>query len=819
MGHFYFESKPSNQKFMRKITTLVISLLLVFTVSVYSQSTPHFIFGKVTEQSTKLPLEFVIVSLHHPGDTNAVKETFTDKAGGFKLDSISEGKYFLEISLIGFTIFNTPPFSVVLGKDSVNIGTISLKASDILLKEIEVTSEKSVYENSIDRKVYYPEKDIQALTGSLSDILQNIPSVTVDADDIVSLRGSSNVTILINGKPSGLMNISRATALQQISGTSIERIEIITNPSAKYKPDGTAGIINIVLKKNSNIGFHGGLTLNAGVNDRYNGNITLNYKPGKLNIFGSYGYRQNYIPRTLTDSRINKDTVSGSQVLFDLNNSALGRPFAHTVNYGLDYSFNKKDKLGLSGNYITFFQNRPQNISTILKNSSGVTRDYKTDRTQSEDEREFETALSFEHNFKKEDHSIKFEAGYGNFNELEESRYTDTYNIPSSTSFTGHNTIHKSGYNFTAATEYTNPIGKEMELQAGYEGEFSYKDLDYSSEHFDNSLQRWIQDIDKTKRFKIRQDVHAVYTTFSKGIGRLSILAGLRAEQTFINSNLVTLNLTAKNNYFKLFPTLHLSYEINRDQQIGLSYSRRLNRPDPDELNPFPEYKDPRNIEAGNPNLKPEQIHSIELGYQFRKDAFSFIPSLYYRYKYDAFAEIKRYINDTTLLTTLDNLSSNQSAGLEFVFTYNFKKIMNLNLSSNLFYNTLNASNIGYKKNKTNFSFDSKLAASFNVTLATKLQVNANYRSSMLTAQGKTLPVYFINIGIRQDIFDNKASLLLTVSDVFNTMKFVEEIDAPFLYQKVTRRRTSRIIYLGFSWRFGVTPKNPADDLIFEDKL
>ncbi len=615
------------------------------------------------------------------------------------------------------------------------------------------------------------------------------------------------------------MNLSSASALQQIPGTSIERIEIITNPSAKYKPDGTAGIINIVLKKNANLGFHSTLILNASTNDRYNGNITLNYRPAKLNLFGSYGYRQNYNPRTRTDSRINTDTISGKQTLFDLNSSALGKPFSHTASFGLDYSLSKKNKLGLSGNYFTFFQNRTQNVSTVLNDSSGVTSDYKTDRTDTEDENEFESSLSFEHNFKKEDHTIQLEAGYGNFDEVEENRYTDTYNIPAVSSYLGHNTIHKSGYNFSAVAEYVNPIAKDVELEAGYEGEFLHNDLDYSSEYYDNNQQGWVPDVDKTNRFLFRQDVHAAYVIFSRGIKNFSILAGLRAEQTFITSNLVTLNSIVRNNYFKIFPTVHLSYEINDNQQLGLSYSRRVNRPDPDELNPFPEYKDPRNIEAGNPNLKPEQIHSIELGYQLKKDELTFIPGLYYRYKYDAFAEITSYVNDTTLLTTFDNLSSNQSAGLEFVFSWGYKKIMNLNLSSNLFYNTLDASNIGYSKNKSNLSFDSKLAASFNITSTTKLQVNANYRSSMLTAQGKTLPVYFVNAGIRQDIFNKKASLLLTVSDVFNTMKFVEEVDAPFLYQKVTRRRTSRIIYLGFSWRFGVTPKKSADDLIFEDKL
>ncbi len=798
---------------MKKQLALTTLLLLTFAAPIFGQISS--LTGKIVEESTQLPLEFVQVSLLRAADTTLVKGALTDPTGAFRLAEIPAGSYRLSISLLGFETHSDTLFSV---NGNADLGIVSLKPTNILLKAAEVTAEKSAYVSTIDRKIYYPEKDISAQTGSASEILQNIPSVSVDIDGAVSLRGSANVTFLINGKPSGLMNRSSASFLQQLPANTIERIEIITNPSAKYRPDGTAGIINIVLKKNAKRGFNGALTANASTQDRYNGSLSLNYNPGKLNIYSTYGYRQNWFPREGTDLRTSTDSA-GAKTTFDLRSTALGRPRSHTANAGLDYAPNAKNKLGLSAAYFTFYQERVQHISTLLRNATDVVQDYDTERNELEDEQEFEGSASWERQFEDEDHTLQLEVGFSNYAELEESRYDDTFRVPDFPVLRGHNTIRKSGHTTSVTAEYAKPVGEDMELEAGYEGEFFQDDLDYSSERFDPVSLEWTPKPWETNRFLFRQDVHALFGTLSREIEDFSILAGLRAEQTYITSNLLTLDSMIPNNYFKLFPTLHLGWQISDDSELGLSYSRRVNRPDSDELNPFPEYKDPRNIEAGNPDLKPEQIHSIELGYQRKKDNLSFLPTLYYRYEYDAFTEIARFINDTTLLTTADNLSNNQSAGLELVVAWNLKNRLNLNLSSNTFWSALDASNLGFSAKKTTVSSEVKLAAGWNLSPRTKMQANANYRSAFLTAQGKSRPNYFLNAGLRQAFFKKKASLTLTVSDVFNTMRWAWEIDTPELQQEVTRKRRSQIVYLGFIWRFGVSGKKAGEDLMFEDKM
>ncbi len=797
----------------------LLTLLFTFQITLgFTQINGNKVSGKVMEESTKLPLSFAFVTILHQGDSLILKGDITDNKGEFSLDSLAEGQYYLVVSLLGYDTIISQPFPVPASNSTSNVLKIFMKTSGVLLNDVEITEEKATYISTIDRKVYLPEKDIMAQTGSASEVLQNVPSVAVDADGNVSLRGSGNVTILINGKPSQLMNTNAAAALEQIPASSIERIEIITNPSAKFKPDGVAGIINIVLKKNVKLGFNGSITANASTLDRYNGNITLNYSTGKYSIYGSYGYRQNYNQRIKTDYRIFRDSSESSPNIFDNNSYLWARSYSHTVNIGMDYNFNEKNSMGFEGSYLYSTNTRHPEINTIISDTSGIINSYLTTRTDRENEFEGEAILSFDHSFKKEDHEISFEAGWGNNGGLEDSRFTDKYIFPYSSISNGHNSINKPANTYTISADYVNPVAEDQELEIGYEGEYLRENDHFYSEHQD-SLNNWIPETGKNNTFKIKQDIHALYSTYSFEIDDLSIMAGLRAEEALITSELVTLDSVIPNNYFKLFPTAHFLYALSDNQEISLSYSRRINRPDPDELNPFPEIKDPRNLESGNPNLKPEQVHSVELGYQFKNPSHSFIPSLYYHYTYDAFTELVYYINDSVLLTTQQNLATDQSAGLELVFGWKYKKLMTLNFSSNLFYNTIDASNLGYSENKSTIAWDTKLASNFNIGKNTKLQVNANYKSAMLTAQGHSQPVYFVNAGFRQDVFKKRGSITITASDVFNTMKWVEVIDTPLLSETVSRKRKTQFIFVGFTWRFGMIAKRTSNEIQFDNKM
>lgn len=514
-----------------------------------------------------------------------------------------------------------------------------------------MTVEKSIFNNSIDRKVYNVEKDLLAQTSSASEILQNIPSIDVDVNGTVNLRGTSNITFFINGKPSALMRANSAAALQQIPANTIERIEVITNPSAKFKPDGVGGIINIVLKKNTQQGFNGTFIGNVGTDERFNANLTLNYNTGKANVFGSYGIRQTNRTRTREELRISKDSIG--QVLKNYYNisSAFVKPFSHVFNAGWDYTIDDKNSIGVTGTY--YFQNAYQNFSssTIFKDVTDTkTSAFESTRINDEFEKEYEGGISFEHQFEKEDHSLGLEFNFSGYDEKEDNVYNDNFTFPNITSSRIRNLIEKTGTVYQTVAAYTLPVAENIELEAGYEGEFVKDDIRFLGEIFNASNETWREDANRTNQFIFNQNVHAAYVTYGQSIKEISFLAGLRAEQVLMNSNLVTTNLQIPNNYFKVYPTLHLEYKMSDAASMQLNYSRRVNRADSDEQNPFGEYRDPRNKEAGNPKLKPEQVHSVEIGYHLTTEQFSFLPTLYYRYKYDAFTEIQTIIEDTVLL-------------------------------------------------------------------------------------------------------------------------------------------------------------------------
>ncbi|MDQ3142533.1 MAG: TonB-dependent receptor [Bacteroidota bacterium] len=780
--------------------------------------TASSITGKIIEQSTKESMEFVNVSLYLSTDSSLSAGVVTDKNGNYQITNVASGKYYMHISFIGFETVIIPTFFISNGAQ-IDKGVIPIKASSHVLDDIEVTAEKSLLETSIDKKVYNVGKDIMSVSGSASQILENVPSVSVGIEGNVSLRGSSNVTILVNGRPSSLMRMNSALALQQIPSTSIDRIEIITNPSAKYRPDGTAGIINIVMKKETKLGMNGTLTANAGNDDRYNSTLTFNFRPGNVNLFGSYGYRQDNRLRTSTDSRLVRDASGNLISKYEYINLAYYRPKSHLASLGMDYSINDNNTIGISGQYFKLNFLRHEDATTSISNSADqLTNNFN--RLRLDDEYEFEKELSayYEHTFKKEDHTLNLEFNLSDYVEEEDNTFTEVYHTPLQPNSYENILIRQFGTEREAALEYTYPLSEDVEIEAGFSSEWINQDFDFYGEYFDETRNDWIKDAQKSNLFEFRQMVHAAYVTYSQSIEDFGFELGLRGEDANIKSYLVTLDSTVNQHYFKFYPSIHLSYELDDDKEVKLSYSRRINRPEGDELNPFPEYDDPRNLYAGNPFIKPEQIHSFELGYESKTDQITLVPTLYYRYKYDGFTEVSEYINDSTLLTTFGNLSNSQSGGLELILSWRLKKLLSMNFSGNIFYNEIDASNLGYTEKKSAVSGTMKLGTNFNVTKSTILQLNANARLAELTPQGKYLPGYSLNTGLRQDLLKGKASLLLTVSDVFNSLRWRSEINTPQLYQITTGKRKSQIVYLGFSYRLGKTTKKTSDELKFDEQ-
>ncbi len=802
---------------MRAIKPITVFCFLVFCSSIFAQQQGTLITGVIADKTSKSTIEFANVELLNAKDSAVIKGAITDAKGKFNLDQVKAGNYLLRYSFIGY---EKTVMAVSVGdRPRINLGTLPIALLVNPMDNVTVTATKPLLNTSIDRKSYDVTKDIMAASGTASDVLKNIPSVEVDLDGNVSLRGAGDVMVLINGRTSPLLGkLNMAEVLQQFPANTIERIEVITNPSARYKPDGTSGIINIVLKKSVKGGWNGSLTGNIGDMNRYNTSATLNYKPGKLNIFGNYGIRQDSRTRTNSITREYLDATTGATSgYYTEDGVSKARPLTHLATVGATWTPDKKNSYGISGNY----SNRDQvknDVTTekFFDKTHAYTSYFDRLRYDPEYEKEKDATAFWEHNFPGEDHTLRVELNVAVSNELEDNHYQNAYHFPGTNSTYDNTRIGQDGNQQQFTVDYSHTINESSKLEAGYSGAFNQQDFNFYGEYYDISTGKFIMDKVKTNQFLFNQTIHGLYGTYEKSYEKFSYSVGLRAEASIIRGNQVTRDTLISNNYVKLYPTLHLAYQLKKGQ-LQLNYSRRVHRPEGDDINPFPEYQDPYNVRAGNAKLLPEIIHSVEFGYKWQDKNFSFVPSLYYRYKQNGFTQVTVPLNDSVLLTTQQNLSNDQSAGLELIFSAKVGKVFSSNFSTNFFYNQINATNLGYFDKKTILSFSTNFNSTISFTPNTMMQVSANYRSARLTPQGKNYPSFVLNTGVRQDLFKKKVSILLAVSDILRSQQQKSELNTTYLKQTSIGRRDAQIIYLGVSYRFGKLIKKTEEKMQFDN--
>lgn len=747
-------------------------------------------------------MEFVNIVLKSAKDSAVVVHEVTDQKGVFSLKNIPIGTYFLQASFIGFDDVKTPVFYL----EGAKVFPIFMDDSKQTLNEVQVSAKKAIFSNSIDRKVYQVDMDLMAKSGSASEVLQNVRLVQVDIDGNVSLRNST-ATILINGKVSPLMGKNAAAVLQQLPANSIERIEVITNPSAKYKPDGTGGIINIVLKKTVKRGWNGNLTGNVGNRERYNASSSFSYNPGRMNVFGSYSIRQDDRIRTTINNRTQKDSETGAVNNYQDQLESKTRPFSNIATLGLDYTINDKNSFGLSGNY--YLRKQQKHDLTVKKVSdfNGLKQDYDRVRANSEEESNSSALLYFEHNFTKENHKLRMEFNIAHSPETEKNNFTNIFRYPVQTDQRDYTLIKQTTDVKNLLLSYENPLSENTKLEAGYDGQFNKDDMDFYG-----------ADVLRTNHFIYHEHIHALYSTFSHEVNKISIMVGLRAEYTDLKSALISAGTSIPNHYFKVYPTLHFSYKLNDHKELQLNYSRRVRRPEGDDLNPFAEYADPTNIRIGNPYLLPEIIHSVEAGYLWRKNGLSILPGIYYRYTANRFTSITSPLNDSVLVTKQENLANDKAMGADVVLSGNINSKINLSLTPNIFYNQIDASNLGYSNKKSTITWSTNFNMGYLITNTLSFQLNSIYKSSRLTPQGTFLPSFVMNAALRKDVFAKKGSIYLAGSDLFKTQRQEVDLQGPYLVQHVKTNSNSRMVYLGLSYNFGSVPKKKKE-LQFDNSL
>ena len=648
--------------------TLLFLTVLFQSVIITGQTPNSQVSGHVVDKGSAKPIGFATIELFRVNDSTIVHITTTNEGGNFFISGIMAGKYFIRAGFIGYEKAFSDPF-IVEANSQFAVPRLLMIATVSNLSDIIVTGTKAQLSAFIDRKVYNVDKDIISHAGNASDLLRNVPSIEVDLDGNVALRGSGDVTILINGRPDPLMGRNRAEVLQQLPANTIERIEVITNPSARYRPDGTSGIINIVLKKNIRNGFNGTATVNAGNKDRYNNSIVLNYRPGHWNFFATYSFRKDTRPRYYTYKRSYPGYSSAlDKSIFNQVIKSMAHSNAHIITAGFDYTVDSNNTLGISANLFDRRLLKKDDASyQTFSNDSTLTEDLTRLRYDPEHEKHLNGTAYYQHSFGRQDHNLRIETNFPAEFEREDNHHINMYRKPSSLLMLDNTRIDQRSHNNHFTADYSNRLSESTRIEAGYDVSYNNSNTAFYNEFFDSSQARFITNALKTNRFDYTENIHAFYSTYQKALKKIGYELGLRAEAVFTRAQLVTLDSFVSNKYLKAYPTLHLLYHLTASSELQLNYSKRVNRPDGDKLNPFPEYKDPRNLRAGNPKLLPEIIHSVEAGYKWECKAFTIVPGIYYRYKAAAFTTVIVPLNDSILLSTIENLRKDQSAGFELI--------------------------------------------------------------------------------------------------------------------------------------------------------
>ena len=762
------------------------------------------ITGKVVDSETGQPLEYATVALFVK-DTVLLTGTTTNPAGEFELEVKIYTTYSLRTDFIGYKQKWTRNVNITENKPEIKVENILLETAALDIGEVEITAEKSQVQLSLDKKVYNVEKDIATQGGSAAEVLQNVPSVTVDMDGAVSLRGSGNVRILVDGKPSGLTGISRADILQQIPASTIESIEVITNPSARYDSESMSGIINIILKKQKQPGLNGLVSITAGTGNRYNGSVNLNANKGIANIFGGYDVRYN--ERKISGDQ-NRFTQFGDSIAFmDQERTGIRNTLSHSFRAGSDINLNTKNSITVSGLYRFSDQTGSNNIDFYTYNENRSLIDYYQRLSEdTEDEWNYDLNFSYRRTYDNKKKSFTTDIVYSEGEELDGEKITEQpYDIsafqPLGDALQETTSDLQKQKNLSAQVDYVHPFGKESKLEMGAKTNWRLIDADFDRYVEDPFLEILILDPNATNEFIYDDQVHAAYISYGNKIGKWGYMAGLRAEQTFTFINLKNNDPQIENDYLDFFPSVFLSREFSKKQTVQLSYSRRINRPRYRALIPSADFSDPLNLRTGNPFLKPEYTDAFELGYMRYIKNVTVNSTVYYRRTNDVITRFRTLRPDGVSVLSFENLAVSDNYGAELVFAGQLLKWLRINASGNIFWNETKGPNLGQELSSNFVGYFGRLGLNIALPYKIDMQVMSNYRGPMESPTGRMLDMFFMDAGFQKNILKNQGTVTLRISDPFDTGKFRYENFGPGFKINGSFNRNQQAVFLGFTYR------------------
>ncbi len=766
--------------------------------------------GTLQDGTSKAPVGFANVVLLTSSDSSLVTGATTDIEGKFILDRVPMGRFILRASMVGYPNKFIPNISVTEGSSQVQLGTITMSPTSQQLGEVEIVTERELVQYDLDKKVVNVSKDIAAQSGSVAEVMQNLPSVNVDIDGNVSMRGSENVTILIDGKRSALSNLT----LDQIPANLIESIELITNPSSKYNPEGTSGIINLVMKKEKKPGFHGSASVTAGTYDNYNTSLNLNYRYFKWSLNGGYDYRQRNRAgesESFTSSFFRNEAGQITRTTYrDQFGERNSTDISHNFRFGADYYITPKITLSTSALY-RFGKDEGSNSNryTFLDENRNPTDLRLRNTTELEDEEAIDLTLGYRQTFGKKGQELTADIVYNTNVDNEISDFREFSQMFGGDPELQETLVDDGNYEFVAKADYVHPISENSNFETGFRSTFER--LDEDARFFTQNPETGALELNKTQsnHFIFDEMVHAVYANYNNKYKSISYQVGLRAEQTNTTSDQRTQKLKDGNDYFSLFPTFFITNDFDDNNKLQFSYSRRINRPRSRFLNPFEDRSDIYNIRYGNPDLRPEFVNSLELGYLRYMGNASFNSTVFYRHTTD---EIERFRTSENIINpegdtlqinriTFLNLDSNTAYGLELGANYPINNWWSINASVSGFRTQLNTTQGETELSSSRISWNSKINSTMTVWKDMDIQLSGFYRAPSADIQGRMEQMFSADLGVKKDVLKKNGTISLRVSDLFNTRQFNFLSFGPDFRTESENRRQSRIIYLGFTYR------------------
>lgn len=799
---------------------LVITLLLsaFALLKTYAQSNPE-ITGKIVDSTNRKPLNYASVALLNQADRKPVQGMQTDENGLFNFKSIPPGSYILRVGFVGYQTYQRSGI-IINSNAPINLGEIRLRTSGAnVLKEVVVEGTVPDMQIGIDRKVFNVDQSLVSQSGSVTDLLSDIPSISVDADGAVSLRGSSSVRILIDGKPSAMAGSDITQVLQSLPSNSVQRVEVITNPSSKYDAEGQSGIINIVLKKNLRTGLNGAVTASGGTYRNYNGGIALNYRDSSFNYYGNYDFRKfRRLSEGYSDTRYFENNG-----IIDNTNEGDRSGNAHAAKLGFDYFIDQTTTIGLSGNVSIRDNQRNEDIFYRYENLPDLEGTSTRYSRQTEDDFGYDLNLDFKKEFKRPGEVLTFNGAYGRNKEDGVNTFNQAFSNPLSPADRQINDTYERGNNINLQLDYTRPINEDSKFEAGYRTTIEQDDESQISTRFDPASNRFLPDYNVSNKFNLEEIVHAGYFNYQNKLNKnLGYQIGLRAEQAYLNTVTENVNPTTPENerftpgrldYFRVYPSIFLTQSFSNEQQLQLSYTRRVNRPNGWQVNPFINISDPLNIRQGNPNLKPEDIHSFELGYTREIGNTTLTSSIYHRRVNDVIQSITQRIEGSNAATISEwrNISKNESTGFELISKSGIGKAVDVTGNLNVFYNRFEGATEFNLPPREGINWDANLSTNIRFSKALSAQIRADYRAPRVLAQGRSIGNFATDAALRWSILNNKGSLLFNVRDVFNQRRFGGYTQTEQFIRNFRDRRSLRMAMLTFSYRFGGTSDRDKD--------